>query len=79
MQRRFGGLQRKGLACPEEKTARFWANVLRFEQALWTFVRKEGIEPTNNHADRTIRTLVLWRKILFGRHSEKGSGSSKGC
>jgi transposase len=72
IQRRFGRLLRKGLACAEEKTARFCANVLRFEEALWTFVRKEGVEPTNNHAERTIRTLVLWRKISFGCHSEKG-------
>ena len=72
MQRRFGRLLRKGLACAERKTARFCANVLRFEEALWTFVRKEGVEPTNNHAERTIRTLVLWRKISFGCHSEKG-------
>ena len=45
LQRRFGRLLRKGLACAEEKTARFCANLLRFEEALWTFVRKEGVEP----------------------------------
>ena len=72
LERRFSRLLRKGLLCPEGKTAKFSANVLRFEESLWTFVRRQGAEPTNNHAERTIRTLVLWRKISFGCHSEKG-------
>ena len=58
--------------CPEGKTAKFSANVLRFEESLWTFVRREGVEPTNNLAERMLRSLVLWRKISFGCHSAKG-------
>jgi transposase len=72
LERRFGRLLRKGLLCPEGKTAKFCANVLRFEESLWTFVRREGVEPTNNLAERILRSLVLWRKISFGCHSEKG-------
>ena len=72
LERRFGRLLRKGLSCPEGKTAKFCANVLRFEESLWTFVRREGVEPTNNLAERILRSLVLWRKISFGCHSEKG-------
>ena len=30
--------------------------------SLWTFVTTEGVEPTNNHAERILRTGVLWRK-----------------
>jgi len=72
LERRFSRLLRKGLLCPEGKTAKFSANVLRFEESLWTFVRREGVEPTNNLAERILRSLFLWRKISFGCHSEKG-------
>ena len=30
------------------------------------------MEPTNNHAERTLRLAVIWRKISFGNHSEAG-------
>jgi len=40
--------------------------------ALWTFVVEEGVEPTNNRAERTLRFAVLWRKIMQGTYNEKG-------
>ena len=42
LERRFGRLLRKVLLCPEGKAANFCANVLRDEESLWTFVRREG-------------------------------------
>src|SRR5271166_5415714 len=50
----------------------FCANVLAVEPALWTFTRKDGVEPTNNHIERLLRPGVLWRKNAFGCHSEAG-------
>jgi transposase len=41
--------------------------------ALWTFVRVEGVEPTNNGPERALRPVVLWRKGSFGADSEAGS------
>src|SRR5205823_12095918 len=41
--------------------------------ALWTFVRMEGVEPTNNVAERALRPVVLWRKGSFGSDSAAGS------
>ena len=35
--------------------------------ALWTFVVEEGVEPTNNRAERALRFAVLWRKIMPGQ------------
>jgi transposase len=32
----------------------------------------EGVEPTNNHAERILRLGVLWRKNAFGCHSAAG-------
>lgn len=41
--------------------------------ALWTFVYREGVEPTNNAAELRIRHAVLWRKTSYGTHSPEGS------
>jgi transposase len=40
--------------------------------ALFTFSRVEGVEPTNNAAERALRHAVLWRKGCFGSRSEAG-------
>ncbi len=48
-------------------------NILKVKQALWTFVDQEGIEPTNNVAERALRRGVIWRKRSFGTQSENGS------
>jgi transposase len=61
-----------GCACKDSKAAAFCANVLAVEPALWTFIHKEGVEPTNNHIERLLRSGVLWRKNAFGCHSEAG-------
>ena len=40
---------------------------------LWTFADVEGIEPTNNAAERALRPAVIYRKLSFGTQSESGS------
>jgi transposase len=47
--------------------------ILELEPALWRFVDTEGVEPTNNAAERILRRAVLWRKGSFGTDSPKGS------
>lgn len=39
---------------------------------FFTFVEHEGVEPTNNVAERALRTAVQWRKIMFGTRSADG-------
>jgi len=41
--------------------------------SLWLFLHKNGATPTNNHAERTLRFAVLWRKRSFGTKNEKGN------
>jgi len=48
-------------------------NLLDHRRALWTFVDCDGVEPTNNHAERELRAFVLWRKRSFGSQSERGN------
>lgn len=40
---------------------------------LWTFLEIEGVEPTNNAAERSLRHAVIWRKLSFGTQSANGS------
>jgi transposase len=62
-----------GSVCPCAKTAGACQEMLAVEPALWTFARVEGIEPTNNAAERALRHAVQWRKTSYGTDSEAGS------
>lgn len=48
-------------------------NLLDAWPALWTFAHVDGVEPTNNAAERALRPAVLWRKGSFGTQSDDGS------
>jgi len=48
------------------------ADILAHREALWTFLDRNNVEPTNNHAERELRAFVLWRKRCFGAQSERG-------
>jgi transposase len=62
-----------GRVCGCAKTAATCAQLLKMESALWTFVRVEGLEPTNNAAERALRHAVQWRKTSYGTDSIVGS------
>lgn len=51
---------------------RFANNLLKIWPALWTFVTAEGVEPTNNAAERSLRGPVIHRKLSHGSRSEDG-------
>lgn len=63
----------KGDKTPLAKTVRTCRKLLKVEAALWTFVEHDGVEPTNNAAERALRPAVLWRKQSFGANSQQGS------
>ena len=42
---------------------------------LFTFLQIKGVEPTNNQAERSLRFMVIMRKICFGTRSDAGSES----
>jgi len=60
----FSGNPRLGGMCRELHEHRDW---------LWTFLEVEGVEPTNNAAERSLRQGVIWRKLSFGTQSAGGS------
>lgn len=42
------------------------------QKHLFTFLRNKGVPPTNNHAEQSIRNMVIFRKVSFGTRSGKG-------
>ena len=60
----FSGNPRLTGMCDELWSHRAW---------LWTFLEVEGVEPTNNASERTLRPAVIWRKLSFGTQSARGS------
>jgi transposase len=62
-----------GSGCDVPQTAGTCRDILTRRQALWTCVQVDGVEPTNNTAERAIRPGVLGRKGSGGTQSAKGS------
>jgi transposase len=58
---------------PDPQAAGLCRALLRLWPALWTFAEVEGVEPTNNAAERALRPAVLWRKGSFGTRSDSGA------
>ncbi len=50
----------------------FARNLLKLWPALWTFTEIDGVEPTNNRAERGLRGAVIYRKVSLGSQSEAG-------
>lgn len=73
VRRKVKELVEAGAQSGHKKTRNSCRNILKVEQALWTFVRVEWVEPTNNTAERALRRAVLWRKKSFGTQSAGGS------
>jgi transposase len=63
----------RGVRCGVPKVAGRCQEILKLQDALFTFVQVPGVEPTNNAAERAIRQAVLWRKSSYGTDSEVGS------
>ena len=73
LRREIERLLEAGRRCGVPKTEGMCRDILKRRAALWTFVQVDGVEPTNNTAERAIRPGVLWRKGSFGTQSEAGS------
>lgn len=72
-------LERRLFALAERHVNAVDADVSNLARALFvhhshffTFVHVEGVAPTNNCAERALRTAVQWRKIMFGNRSAEG-------
>jgi transposase len=66
-------LWERGTTLPSWMVRALCNDVGKLEPALWTFAMVEGVEPTNNAAERALRPAVLWRKGCFGADSSAGN------
>lgn len=71
-QRRLARLTTELLGSEGSRARGLGQDLARHEAALWNFAHQQGVEPTNNQAERALRKLVLWRKTSFGSDSAGG-------
>lgn len=78
--RRMGPVRRKveclllrGTQCGHAATRGTCRELYEHRQWLWIFLRHQGVEPTNNAGERSLRHAVIWRKLSFGTQSARGS------
>jgi hypothetical protein len=67
------GLLLRGMYSGNAKLIGFCGELHDRSEHLWQFTQEEGIEPTNNTAERALRPAVIHRKLSFGTQSAAGS------
>ena len=80
LRRRMGPVRReverlllRGLQSGNPEVRGMCRELYEHRRWLWTFLRQEGVEPTNNAGERSLRHAVIWRKLSFGTQSATGS------
>lgn len=73
LRKRVEALLDDGTSAQHLKTARTCAKIRQVGCCLWYFVDQDGIEPTNNPAERAVRHGVLMRKASLGTKSVSGN------
>ena len=69
----FNALLLRGSFSGNKKLVGFCNELYPRREHLWTFIEVQGIEPTNNTAERALRPAVIYRKLSFGTQSASGS------
>lgn len=62
----------ENLQSRSKKVIKFCSQILKRWDSLWTFIYHEGVEPTNNLAERILRLGVKLRKISYCTRSKAG-------
>jgi transposase len=73
VRKEFNSLLLRGSYSGNAKLIGFCDEILPRKDHLWTFLNAEGIEPTNNAAERALRSAVILRKLSFGTQNSQGS------
>ena len=73
IKKEFNSLLLRGVFSGNAKLHGMCEELYERRQHLWTFTLVEGIEPTNNTAERALRPAVIYRKLSFGTQSASGS------
>jgi transposase len=72
LQQRFFALAERHLDHSDKEVRNLAAALFEHCERLFAFLEYEGVEPTNNSAERALRIGVQWRKICFGNRSRRG-------
>jgi transposase len=72
LEKSFFALADRYLDSPDKDVANLALALLQHFERFFAFLRHEGVEPTNNVAERALRCAVQWRKISFGSRSAQG-------
>lgn len=72
LQQEFFALAERSLDSPDDKVRALATALFTQHENFFVFVHHDGVEPTNNRAERALRTAVQWRKISFGNRSADG-------
>jgi transposase len=72
IQKRIVELAERHLDSQHREVRNLATALFQYNDRLFAFLEEEGVEPTNNSAERALRTGVQWRKISFGNRSAAG-------
>jgi transposase len=72
IQKRILALAERHLGSPHREVRNLATALFEHHGRLFTFLELAGVEPTNNSAERALRTGVQWRKVCFGNRSANG-------
>lgn len=74
LQRQLDAICRPRLNYPSTETLRQrLVDTKRDANRIFTFLDVNGMDPTNNHAEQSLRLPVIFRKICFGNRSTLGA------
>ncbi len=72
LEKKFFALADRYLDSSDKDVANLALALMQHFGKFFAFLRHEGVEPTNNVAERALRCAVQWRKISFGSRSAQG-------
>lgn len=72
LEKKFFVLAEQYVNAPDKDVCNLARALFVHHPHFFTFVHEHGVEPTNNAAERALRTAVQWRKIMFGNRSDDG-------
>lgn len=72
LQKQFFALASRYLDSDDKDVRNLATALLTNFERFFTFLEKDGVEPTNNSVERALRCAVQWRKTSFGSRSAQG-------
>jgi len=72
LEKKFFALAARYLDSGDKDVRNLATALFQHFERFFTFLHTEGVEPTNNAAERALRCAVQWRKTSFGSRSAEG-------